>query len=401
MHQEAKQSGFALVTVLIMQLMIGVIAYAALDTAILGQTQTHASSEAHLAYNGAEQRLVAGMRCIQTEHKAGKSVTEIVDSCTGNGLDMTAAGGSDMLLSASEELNSGARRMLTLVGTPPMSNNLFDANGAYTCFGNNCSYQPPSSAASPGADGTDRMLPGHGEASPLDQGCGNNGNSRPPINSEGQNKAGVVIPSGSIEGSGGSTGGGKKKNNDGGGGGKKSQFEGEPPIVDSGEQYHDLYGEDGDLFTETLAKAEADLNNRIDALIPGAQTLDGDNVTLADGETGIWVVKEGQTLTLDGHTAGGTVILDGGTLDMKGNKCFAGMVASRNGGTIDAGGTSAIVGAVLQAAGWLEDGGLTADKSGNASMFYSSSTLEWAREVSNTTNSGDRWSFGNYQQVTN
>ena len=395
MNQASNQSGFALITVLIVQLMIGVIAYAAIDTAILGQNQTYASNESHLAYNGAEQILIEGMRCIQRAHKAGENI----DTCktfnndTQNGLTIEDNDhGPGMVLTASRGEDSGARRTITLTAKPPLTNTLYDANGAYTCFGSNCEYEPPSSAASPGSDGTDRMLPGHNDASPLDQLCGNNGNSRPPVNPDGEDKAGLIMPNVPMADAGGGNGNG----NGNGGGGKKTQFEGNPPIVDSPEQYDNLYGEDGDLASETLDKAVADLNGRIDALIPGATTFEDNKKKLAEGETGIWRVKEGQTLEID-KIAGGTVILDGGKLDITGNTCFAGMVVSRNNGQITAGGTSAIVGAALQVADFMQEAGL----GGNASMFYSSSTLEWAREVSNNTNSGERWSFGNYQQVTN
>lgn len=397
MIQTSKQSGFALMTVLLMQLMIGIIAYAALDTAILGQNQTYASSESHLAYNGAEQRLLAGMRCIQSNHNNGMSVSDIMNTCSGNGLNMSAITGSEIRLTARDELDSGALRTINLLARPPLMSNFFNANGAYTCFGSSCVFEPPNSAASPGVDGTDRILSGqlYGDDSPLAQGCGNTGNSRPPTNSDGEDKAGAIVPNGTI-------GGNDKKNNKGsGGGGKPGQFEGDPPTVDSAEEYHDLYGEEGNLAQETLDKAKADLNDRIDALSSGADSIGGD-VSIGDGETGLWVVKEGQTISLDGKTAGGTIILDGGTLELKGNECFAGIVVSRNNGKINASGTPAIVGAVLQIAGFTKDGSIEdAALNGNASVFYSSSTLEWARELANSMNSGDRWSFGNYRQVAN
>ena len=120
----------------------------------------------------------------------------------------------------------------------------------------------------------------------------------------------------------------------------------------------------------------------------------------------IWVVGEGQTISLDGDKAAarGTIILDGGTLSVTGNACFAGMVASRN-GKINIGGTSAIVGAALQladaTADGIQEGILDMSGSGNTSLIYSSSALELARKISNNTNSGERWSFDNYQQVTN
>ncbi|OJS99504.1 type II secretion system protein [Marinobacter nauticus] len=399
MNRTPKESGFALITVLVIQLMIGIIAYAAMETASLGSQQTIASRQGHTVYNGAEQRLLSGIRCIQANHNNGVTGSDLIGTCTEDDLTLVGEALGAIRLTAIDEMSMGARRTLSVLVTPPLPNNFYDADGAYTCFGSNCQFNPPTSAASPGADGTDRLLPGQeaGDSNPLAQECGTQGSHRPPVNPDGENKAGIIIPTpnpnGSIGGSDGGKGNGKGKGNSGGG---KSQFEGNPPVVDNAETYNELYGEEGELAWEAVERAEGELNARIDALSDKAESFEGEFKELGAGETGIWIVKEGQTLTLGGKTAGGTVILEGGTLELKGNTCFAGMVVGRNGGQISASGTPAIVGAALQISGFMED----ASMKGNASIYYSSSVLKWAQSIANGAGSGDQWTITDFNQVT-
>ncbi|WP_181872867.1 pilus assembly PilX family protein [Billgrantia montanilacus] len=224
------------------------------------------------------------------------------------------------------------------------------ANGAYTCYGTNCSVSTGSGQASSSINGRDHIV---GEA-----GCSIKGSNTPEINTSGQDRAGLIIPDGIYSE-----------------GGKGDNIDGDPPVVSSESGYEELaYAED-----LTISEAEAELDQFIDDLLSGGKVAM--NPGQVSGLSNIAYAGVNETIEINSDS-GGIIILEGGTLEFKqGNACFAGLVIARQGidgsdsqvvvpPTIDGKGTSAIVGAVI---------GKSMEYTGNGtpSVYYSSMALDF------------------------
>ncbi len=228
----------------------------------------------------------------------------------------------------------------------------------YACFGPNCALSRAQSAASPTADGLNRLSPEIGER------CRIQGQHRPTEDPEGGEVPGVIIPDGELIG-----------NWD-----RRGAAEGDPPYIDQRDDWenHPLY--------------DPDIREKIDEqfayFLDGFEAKEEDgrpSGPLQDGDDSVWVAGPGQTITISGgeSTVFGTVILDGGTLEMIGNQCFVGTILFRNGGTvIAASGTPAVVGSAI---GYSPDDDdatvINPSLNGNPSFYYSERGMQIARDV--------------------
>ncbi|RDB42295.1 hypothetical protein DU490_13950 [Halomonas sp. DQ26W] len=226
---------------------------------------------------------------------------------------------------------------------------LINANGAYTCYGTNCSVSTGSGQSSSSINGYDHVVG--------DAGCSIKGKNTPELNPNGQDKAGLIILDGVYSE-----------------GGAGDNIDGDPPVVSSTSSYEDLAYTGG----VSVDEAEAELDKFIDDLLSSGKV--SMNPGQVSGLSNIAYAGVDNTIEINSDS-GGIIILEGGTLEFKqGNTCFAGLVIARQGidgsdaqvivpPSIDGQGTTAIVGAVVGKS--MEYTG-----SGTPSVYYSSMALD-------------------------
>ena len=227
----------------------------------------------------------------------------------------------------------------------------------YACFGSNCALTTAQSAASPTADGTNRLAPDIGER------CRIQGRHRPAVDPDGGSVPGAIIPDGEVTYAGSP------------GAGSSAGFEGEPPLIND----PDTWQNDASY----IADPKAYIDGIVDPLLEGLGNTGGQDIVLQDGQDGVFVAGPNDVITINegNATAFGVIILDGGRLEMVGNQCFVGTVIFRNGGEMVAlSGTPATVGSVI---GYAEDDGdvINPSMGGNPSFYYSNRALEIARDI--------------------
>lgn len=225
-------------------------------------------------------------------------------------------------------------------------------DGAFTCFGAGCVVDTGAGQASNSINGYDHWVD--------EQGCSIKGSNTPPLNPDGEDKAGLIIPDGSY--------------NEGGAG---DNIVGSPNVIDSEEGFSS-YDPEG----RTVEVADKELQAFINRMIG----LAAENPGEISGMKNIAYAGVGQTIEV-GDNAGGIVVLEGGTLEFtKGNTCFAGLIVARPGydgsdakvivpSTIDSQGTTAIVGGVI-------GDRLSYSGNGTPSVYYSSIALDLFAEGS-------------------
>ena len=238
-------------------------------------------------------------------------------------------------------------------GGPPLPN-----LAPYACFGPNCDLSRAQSAASPTADGVNRLSPDIGER------CRIQGRHRPAVDPEGGIVPGVIIPDGNLIGN----------------WTRQGAAEGDPPYINDPDEWAEWNDPDTNPDGH-IGDPKEYIDDIADAYTAKAEQPSG---PLADGDAGVWVVGPGETLTIEGgnSTVFGVIILNGGRLEMIGNQCFVGSVLFRGGGQmVAASGTPATVGSVI---GYAEEGGVVVNPSlnGNPSFYYSDRALEIAQLIS-------------------
>lgn len=226
-----------------------------------------------------------------------------------------------------------------------------DVNGAFTCYGVSCIVGPGSGRAS-------NSFNGHDHDVDEINGCSFTGSNEPDINESGESKAGVFIPEGSLES------------------GAEDNIEGEPGVVSDMEMFKAYSGFDESMTStevrHELNEMQNNFNEKLDDMMGRATSSGTADVS---GMSVFHYAGPGETVKLDGN-AGGVIILEGGTLEMRGNSCFTGIVLARESATesqiivpeFDTRGTAAIVGGVV---------GQSIDFSGRGtpSVYYSSKAI--------------------------
>lgn len=336
------QGGSALIVAMILLAVISLAGVTAMQGAVLQERMAGGQKQLQDAFLDGEQQLLAAVDCVLSDdtgdpvQDCGEAVTSDEDQPS---LYNVKAVGEAAPAGASQRVAI----QVDLSGGPG-----YQANGAFECLGSDCSFDPtPSNRAS--ADGSDRVAPEQ-----LEDGCDMQG--QPPAlayNEDGSLAdpvAGLIIPDGDHSGD-------------------VGDYDGSPPLVDNAGDYEDRYN-------QTPSAASADANAEIDRMAGFSTGLPESLYSPSEYEEGAWVVGEGETFDLGNKTAGGILILDGGTLEFTGNACFSGLVMIRNGGSIQgrrgqgAGGTAGILGAVLSVDNEAPS------VSGNVSFNYSSQALD-------------------------
>ena len=231
----------------------------------------------------------------------------------------------------------------------------------YVCFGRNCEFTAASGRSSSSADGTNRASPDWQEN---DFNCGARGSGRPAVATEGGIVPGVIMPEGDIIG--------EYSQDTESSSPPVPDLVGDPPAITS-EAAWQAYQPDITDYKEYI-------DNLIDPVLAGLDETNEGTRQLAAGQRGVFVAKPGQTITLSSGAdaaAFGTIILDGGTLELNGNQCFAGVVLFRNGGRVtSASGTPAVLGSVVGYAPADEADILNPRLNGTPSFYYSSTAIE-------------------------
>jgi hypothetical protein len=238
----------------------------------------------------------------------------------------------------------------------------------YVCFGPNCQFSAAAGRSSSSADGTNRMSPDWQES---DFACGALGANRPSVNPEGGTVPGVVMPDGQLLGSFSTA----------------TEPPRRPPVPDLVGQPPAINSEAAliSYTNQNITDHKAAIDTQIDQVL---DELDGSNEgsrTLAAGQAGVFVAKAGQMITLSSGSnaaAFGLIILDGGTLELNGNQCFAGVVLFRNGGRVSSSsGTPAVLGTVM---GYAPDDLtdiINPRLNGTPSFYYSSKAIQDAGDI--------------------
>lgn len=243
----------------------------------------------------------------------------------------------------------------------------------YVCFGPNCQFTAASGRSSSSADGTNRASPDWHES---DFNCGARGSGRPAVASEGGVVPGVVMPDGDMIGAYDEATESPSKP-------PAPDLVGDPPAIISEQDWIDN-GYDSLIGSDHNAR-KAYVDKQIDNVLEGLDEPNEGTRQLAEGERGVFVAKPGHTITLssgEDAAAFGTIILDGGTLELNGNQCFSGVVLFRNGGRVtSASGTPAVLGSVVGYAPDDETDIIDPRLNGTPSFYFSATAIEDAEDA--------------------
>ena len=392
-HQlgETGQRGMVLAVALILLVILTVVGIAAMQSGVLQERMAVNQVQAHGTFLDSEQRVWDSAACIRAQYwdetkdelRADRPTKEQVQSnCGQGGPDLRAgAEGANVVwtpdpddpsksyyeVSAEEStFNTGAVTPIALriyVPGTTLGEGFpgFPRLSPYVCFGEKCEITRASGRSSPTSDGFNRLSPNFED----NANCGARGSNRPVVDDESDFAVpGLIMPDGEINGS-------LSEGTD-------PDATPAPDVITSEDQ-DAIINDPSYYVNEPLAYTDDagnttvfgdDYKGYVDRLIGSVL----DTVTNADGtfktgvktgsrqlegyETGVFIAKAGETITLSSGSdaaAGGVIILDGGTLDVTGNQCFAGVVLYRNSGIItSARGTSAFLGTVIGYSGYSE-----------------------------------------------
>ena len=342
-----RDSGSALIVAMVLLAVMSLAGVTAMQGAVVQERMASGQKTLQDAFFDAESDLLEILACMKGVDGSGRGVSQCQDDY---GLPPMGAANTQQIPAEGYGPLDNAVHYLNMtieIGGGGPGN-----NGAYECHGEGCEFTPSPGGASASADGTDYR----GPEDLSEGGCqeANMGTGDMPVNPDGEDRAGLIIPDG-VAGSSPGRGG-------------RPDYVGDPPLVNSSEQYEMRYGESTSAAQDRISTEMDDVAERSEAIIvePGS-TLD------ITGENGVWIVPEGAEVEIGQDGASGLVLMDGGGMSMSGQSCFAGLVMSRAGGQLDAGGTSAIVGGMVA----LADGNTPATN-GNVSFFYSSNAVNQA-----------------------
>ena len=429
----AKQSqrGMVLAVALILLVILTVIGIAAMQSGALQERMAVNQVQLHGTFIDSEQRVWDSAECIRRQYwdetiqeaKAPESKAFVESHCGFNGAGLARAGAeganvewtvpdpddpgeSFYTVSAMEDtFSAGAVSPIVFhVFTPgrlpggPFSE--FPRLSPYVCFGELCEMSVASGRSSPTADGFNRLSPDFEDNAD----CGARGSNRPVVDDEVDLAVpGLIMPEGTIDP--GLTEGSDPNKTPA----DDVTTSSDPAIIN----FSDTETEQREDYYETLLAytdgetegAYNDYKEYIDAFIDSV--IKDENGDLLRGvltgtrqiegnETGVFLASAGETITLSSGTeaSGGVIVLDGGTLDVTGNQCFAGVVLYRNSGIItSARGTSAFLGTVMGYTGfsseYMDEHGVTDEDArvmnprlnGTPSFYFSDKAILDAEEA--------------------
>ena len=373
--RRSRQAGLVLPVALLLLVILTVAAVSSMRGTAMQERMAVGQIQMHSSFLDSEQLVWNAAACIRTQYIDADDdfitplpdTTAVIDACGADNLGLGAVITWDEsvqpwrynVIAARAFADTGAISPVVLEvftpgslggnNPPPPLPNL----APYACFGSNCALTRAPSAASPTADGVNRLAPDIGER------CRIQGRHRPAVDPDGGSVPGVIIPDGELIGN----------------YNRAGAAEGNPPYInDPG-----VWASHPSYISNTTAYIDSIVDPILEAL-DGGGLPDG---PLQNGQAGVFVAGPGQTITISGgnSAAFGLIILDGGRLEMIGNQCFVGSVIFRNGGEMVAmAGTPATVGSVI---GYAEDDGDVIDPrmGGNPSFYYSSRGLEIAQDI--------------------
>lgn len=384
------QRGVVLAVALILLVILTVIGIAAMQSGALQERMAVNQVQSHSTFIESEQRVWDSAECIRRQYwddatgqgKRPASTQFVEGHCGPNGAGLARAGAEGAnVVWVIPEPDDPARSHYRVTAmqedtflagaVTPVELHLYTPGSIgggqfpgfprlspYVCFGEGCEMSKASGRSSPTADGFNRLSPNFEDSA----NCGARGNNRPVVDPESNlSVPGLIMPEGKIEGlEDGSLSVGSDRDktpaddvttdhdpaiiND------PKYYEasnGESPLIYEGEDY----GNDYKAFVDAMIDAVTldEKRELLDGVLTGTRQLKG-------YDFGVFLAKPGDTITLSSGAdaaAGGVIILDGGTLDVTGNQCFAGVVLYRNSGIItSARGTSAFLGTVIGYSGY-------------------------------------------------
>lgn len=409
------QRGMVLAVALILLVILTVVGIAAMQSGALQERMAVNQVQSHGTFLDSEQRVWDSADCVRRQYwddgigdwRTPESTAFVESQCgpNGEGLARANAIGADVVWTVPDPadpklsyyavtampdtFSAGSVTPVVMhIRTPGSTGGQVFSDlprlAPYVCFGEKCELTRASGRSSPTADGFNRLSPNFEE----NANCGARGNNRPVVDPEANMAVpGVIMPDGIINGTL-STG-------------IDPDSTPAPDVATSSDQ-EAIINDDSyytDLFTDEYAGY--DYKMYVDSLIDGIIKDEDENIydgvltgtrELQGYETGVFLAGPGETITLSSGAdaaAGGVIILDGGTLDVTGNQCFAGVVLYRNSGIItSARGTSAFLGTVIGYSGYsdpnLDDQlARTMDPrlNGTPSFYFSDKAIQDAEEV--------------------
>ena len=371
-----RQDGIVLPVAVLLLVVLTIIAVASMRGTTMQERMAVGQIQMHSSFLLSEQLVWDAAECIRSEYidgtgqfKAPPEPSAVKAKCEEDGaviaFDEVEPWHYTVIANSALRDTGAVRPVVLEVITPGGGRPSLPRLAPYACFGSNCALTTAPSAASPTADGQNRLSPDVGDR------CRIQGRHRPDDAETGA-VPGVIMPDGELIVDG--------NPNDLG-------IEGDPPLV------NDTHP-DGVKWTESPlydSNIVADINDTIDAYLPGSVKPDDPLTDFEPGDdpTTVWYAGPGDTITIDGgeSTVFGVIILDGGRLEMQGNQCFVGAVLFRNGGEMVAmSGTPAVVGSVIGVAPDTPEGEdatvINPSLNGNPSFYYSDRALEIAEFIS-------------------
>ena len=376
----SRQTGFVLPVALLLLVVLTVAAVSSMRGTTMQERMAVGQVQMHSAFLDSEQLAWDAAACIRAAYidEDGNFITsppepgDVIEDCgetdLGKGAVITHTEDPWLytVTAARAFPNTDAIRPVVLdVITPGGGGAPLPNLAPYACFGDNCQLGTAQSAASPTGDGTNRLSVAIGDH------CGTQGKGTkmPAANPDATDVPGVIMPTGEIIPKGSV---GKSPTSTG--------FVGNPAIVndnhESGVAWDDSvpgYIEHPIPYINGIIDSYKESGNAITPIGP-----------LNDGDTGLWIAGNGQTITISGggSTVYGVIILEeGGRLEMEGNQCFVGSVLFRTGGQMVAmSGTPATFGSVIGYAG-QDVVNPSPELGGNPSFYFSDAALEMAARI--------------------
>jgi len=419
------QEGFVLAVALILLVILTVVGIAAMQSGVLQERMAVNQVQAHGSFLDSEQRVWDSAACIRAQYwdeandkmradrptkqqvqgNCGQGGTELRGGAEGASVVWVVPDADDPSksyyeVSAEEDtFSAGAVTPIVLRirvpgATPDGGFPGFPRLSPYVCFGENCEMSRAPGRSSPTADGFNRLSPNFED----NANCGARGNNRPVVDDEVELAVpGLVMPEGTIKGN-------LSEGTDPDATPAADVTTSHDPAIYDDPSYYDEYpltytneaGETTDFGPEDY---KGYVDRLIQSVLERVTNTDGShkqgvktgNLELEGYETGVFIAEEGDTITLSSGAdaaAGGVIILDGGTLDVTGNQCFAGVVLYRNSGIItSARGTSAFLGTVIGYSGFNDDRNdetarvMDPRLNGTPSFYFSDQAILTAEEV--------------------
>lgn len=386
---KVKQQGMVLAVALILLAILTVVGLAAVRSGALQERMAVNQIQGHGTFLDSEQRVWNSAACIRGQYwddEENDWVSEFpapddVEIACGLGVGGIAKGAlvvwdelakpPHYVVTAMEDtFSAGAVTPVVLhVRTPGGDAREIKFPGIprlapYVCFGEGCELDMASAKASPTADGYNRVSPSFDGSAE----CGTQGSNRPQIEQVVDPDTGiqtdlavpaVIMPDGTIDGT--YTTGSKTAK---GGNVPDLNTANDPALIN----YPDDPNLQAGYYAGLLAGTDyKDYKEYIDAMIDPLVSVAKKGTELPQelppGIVDIYYAGPGDSIELptgSKNAAGGVIILDGGTISLKGNSCFAGVVLYRNSGVItnDQGsgmsGTPAFLGTVLGYTGFSD-----------------------------------------------